>query len=111
LSDDDAELIEASRTRAAKFAQLALETAAADVDEWQRARAAHDDRHGRKFDALVLAGILVDETGGGGLGSWLGGSSHGGGSGAPYRGIEQGGTLRTAGSFGGSTTRGRWRGF
>jgi len=111
LSDDDAELIEASRTRAAKFAQLALETAAADVDEWQRARAAHDDRHGRKFDALVLAGILVDETGGGGLGSWLGGSSHGGGSGAPYRGIEHGGTLRTAGSFGGSTTRGRWRGF
>jgi hypothetical protein len=111
LSGDDPELIEASRTRAAKFAQLALTTATEDVAQWQSARAAHDERHGRKFDALVLAGILVDETGGGGLGSWLGGSSHGGGSGAPYRGIEQGGTLRTAGSFGGSTTRGRWRGF
>ncbi len=111
LAGDDPELIEASRTRAAKFAQLALVTATEDVAQWQSARAAHDERHGRKFDALVLAGILVDETRGGGLGSWLGGSSHGGGSGAPYRGIENGGTLRTAGSFGGSTTRGRRRGF
>jgi len=111
LTGEDPELIEASRARAAKFANLALATATEDVAQWQTARAAHDDRHGRKFDALVLAGILVDETGGGGLGSWLGGSSHGGGSGAPYRGIEHGGTLRTAGSFGGSTTRGRRRGF
>lgn len=110
-ADSDPALVEASRTRAAKFAELALATATEDVTQWQTARAAHDGRHGRKFDALVLAGILVDETDSGGLGSWLGGSSHGGGSGAPYRGIEQGGTLRTAGSFGGSTTRGRWGGF
>jgi hypothetical protein len=108
---DDPESAEASRTRAAKFAKLALSTAAEDVVAWQAARAAHADRHGRKFDALVLAGILVDETDSGGLGTLLGGSSHGGGSGAPYRGIEHGGTLRTAGSFGGTTTRGRRGGF
>jgi hypothetical protein len=110
-SGDDPELIEASRARAAKFSELALARAAEDVAQWQTARDAHDDRHGRKFDALVLAGILVDETDSGGLTTLLGGSSHGGGSGARYRGIEQGGTLRTAGSFGGTTTRGRWGGF
>ncbi len=41
----------------------------------------------------------------------MGGSSHGGGSGAPYRGVEHGGTLRTVGCYGGTTTRGRWGGF
>jgi hypothetical protein len=111
LSGDDPDGSEASRRRAEKFAELAFATATEDVVQWQSARAAHDERHGRKFDALVLAGILVDETEGRGLGTWLGGPSHGGGSGAPYRGIEQGGTLRTAGSFGGTTTRGRRRGF
>lgn len=110
-SGHDPELIEASHARAAKFAELALARATEDVGQWQTARDAHDDRHGRKFDALVLAGILVDETDSGGLTTLLGGSSHGGGSGARYRGIEQGGTLRTAGSFGGTTTRGRWGGF
>jgi hypothetical protein len=110
LTTDDPETAEASRSRAAKFAQLALATAAEDVATWQSARADHSERHGRKFDALVLAGILIDETDNGGLGTLLGGSSHGGGSGAPYRGTEHR-TLRTAGSFGGTTTRGRRGGF
>jgi hypothetical protein len=97
--------------RAVKFADLGLRAAAEDVAAWQRGRAASDDPFGRRFDALVLAGILVDETDSGGLKTLLGGASHGGGSGAPYRGIEQNGTLRTAGSFGGTTTRGRRGGF
>ena len=104
---DDPEVANARLQSAAADAQHGLEAAIADVTNWQASREAHDERHGRKFDALVLAGILVDETESGGLTSLLGGSSHGGGSGAPYRGIESGGTPRTAGSFGGTTTRGR----
>jgi hypothetical protein len=96
---------------AAADAGRSLESAIADVTNWQASRAAHDERHGRRFDSLVLAGVLVDEAGSGELRSLLGGSSHGGGSGAPYRGIESGGTQRTAGSFGGTTTRGRHGGF
>jgi hypothetical protein len=96
---------------AAADAGRSLESAIADVTNWQASRAAHDERHGRRFDSLVLAGVLVDEADSGELRSLLGGSSHGGGSGAPYRGIESGGTQRTAGSFGGTTTRGRHGGF
>lgn len=96
---------------AAADARRSLESAIADVTNWQAGRAAHDERHGRRFDSLVLAGVLVDEADSAELRSLLGGSSHGGGSGAPYRGIESGGTQRTAGSFGGTTTRGRHGGF
>lgn len=108
---DDAEQLSARLRSAAADARQSLESAIADVTNWQASRAAHDERHGRKFDSLVLAGVLVDETDSGGLRSLLGGASHGGGSGAPYRGIESGGTQRTAGSFGGTTTRGRHGGF
>lgn len=107
----DAEETSARLRSAAADARRSLESAIADVTNWQASRAAHDERHGRRFDSLVLAGVLVDETDSGELRSLLGGSSHGGGSGAPYRGIESGGTQRTAGSFGGTTTRGRHGGF
>lgn len=103
----EADVADARRTSALADARAGLEAAITDVSRWQASRAAHDERHGRKFDALVLSGVLVDETESGGLTSLLGGSSHGGGSGAPYRGVDSGGTQRTAGSFGGTTTRGR----
>lgn len=108
--DADPATIEAALDQAAKFADLGLEAAILDVAAWQRGREASENAFGRRFDALVLAGILVDETDRGGLRTLLGGSSHGGGSGAPYRGIEHG-AIRTAGSFGGTTTRGRRGGF
>lgn len=110
-ASDDPAAADARIRSAVADAQRGLEAAIADVSNWQASRAAHDERHGRKFDSLVLAGVLVDETESGGLKSLLGGSSHGGGSGAPYRGIESDGTRRTAGSFGGTTTRGRHGGF
>lgn len=110
-SDAEPAATGSSLRRAAEFADAGLEAAREDVATWLRGREASDDPFSRTFDALVLAGILVDETDSGGLKTLLGGSSHGGGSGAPYRGIEQGGTLRTAGSYGGTTTRGRWGGF
>jgi hypothetical protein len=103
--------VEPALGRAVELADQGLQAAADDVAAWQRGRQASDDPFGRRFDALVLAGILIDETDSGGLRTLLGGSSHGGGSGIPYRGIEKGGTPRTAGSFGGSTTRGRHGGF
>jgi hypothetical protein len=105
-------LLEAeSMEKAAEFAAIALDAARTDVAAWLHARQANEDRFSRRFDALVLAGILVDETDSGGLKTLFGGFSHGGGSGAPYRGIEQGDTLRTVGCYGGTTTRGRWGGF
>jgi hypothetical protein len=110
-SEADPAVAASALTNAAKFAELGLAAARDDVAAWQRGREANDDPFSRTFDALVLAGILVDETDSGGLRTLLGGSSHGGGSGAPYRGIEQDGTPRTAGSYGGTTTRGRWGGF
>jgi len=107
----DPSVAASSLSRAARFAELGIEAAREDVAAWVRGREASDDPFSRKFDALVLAGILVDETESGGLRTLLGGASHGGGSGAPYRGIEHGGTLRTPGCYGGTTTRGRWGGF
>jgi hypothetical protein len=107
----DPEVATTSLRRAAEFADLGLQAAREDVAAWLEGREASDDPFSRKFDALVLAGILVDETDSGGLKTLLGGSSHGGGSGAPYRGIEHEGTLRTPGCYGGTTTRGRWGGF
>jgi len=56
-----------------------------------------------------LGGILVDARNRGRVGSVLGGSSHGGGSGTPYRGSDPGTprTPRTPGSFGGTGRRSR----
>jgi len=110
-SEADPAAAATSLSRAVKCAELGLTSAREDVAAWLRGREASDDPFSHTFDALVLAGILVDETDNGGLKTLLGGSSHGGGSGAPYRGIEQGGTLRTPGCYGGTTTRGRWGGF
>jgi hypothetical protein len=110
-SEVDAAVAASSLSRAAGFADLGLKAAREDVAAWLRGRDASDDPFSRTFDALVLAGILVDETESGGLKTLLGGSSHGGGSGTPYRGIEHEGTLRTPGCYGGTTTRGRWGGF
>ena len=110
-SEADEAAVASSLSRAAEFADLGLRAAREDVAAWIRGRDASDDPFSRKFDALVLAGILVDETDSGGLKTLMGGSSHGGGSGAPYRGVEHGGTLRTVGCYGGTTTRGRWGGF
>lgn len=110
-SEADPAAVASALASAAKCADLGLAAARDDVAAWQRGREASDDPFSRTFDALVLAGILVDETDSGGLRTLLGGSSHGGGSGAPYRGIEHDGTPRTAGSYGGTTTRGRWGGF
>ena len=107
----DPSVAAASLRRAARFADIGYTAAREDVAAWLRGRDASDDPFSRTFDALVLAGILVDEPDSGGLKTRLGGSAHGGGSGAPYRGIEQGGTLRTVGCYGGTTTRGRWGGF
>ncbi|HUS21449.1 MAG TPA: hypothetical protein VMZ66_05485, partial [Aeromicrobium sp.] len=110
-SEGDPAVVASSLSRAAEFADLGLKAAREDVAAWVRGREANDDPFSRKFDALVLAGILVDETDSGGLKNLLGGPSHGGGSGTPYRGIELEGTLRTPGCYGGTTTRGRWGGF
>jgi hypothetical protein len=110
-SDVDPAVASSSLNRAAEFADLGLRAAREDVAAWLRGREASDDPFSRTFDALVLAGILVDETESGGLKTLLGGSSHGGGSGTPYRGVEHEGTLRTPGCYGGTTTRGRWGGF
>jgi hypothetical protein len=110
-STDDPDVADSRLRSASADAQRGLEAAIADVANWQASREAHNEKHGRKFDALVLAGVLVDETESGGVRSLVGGSSHGGGSGAPYRGVESGGTQRTAGSYGGTTTRGRHGGF
>ena len=110
-TDADPTVAASSLSRAAKFADLGIEAAREDVAAWVRGREASDDPFSRKFDALVLAGILVDETDSGGLKTLLGGSSHGGGAGAPYRGIEQDDLRRTPGCYGGTTTRGRWGGF
>ena len=110
-SEADPAVPDSSLRRAAELADLGLQAAREDVAAWLRGREASDDPFSRTFDALVLAGILVDETESGGLKALLGGPSHGGGSGAPYRGIEPEGTLRTPGCYGGTTTRGRWGGF
>lgn len=107
----DAPAVASSLSRAAELADLGLQAAREDVAAWIRGREASDDPFSRKFDALVLAGILVDETDSGGLKTLLGGSSHGGGSGARYRGVDHGATPRTVGCYGGTTTRGRWGGF
>ncbi len=110
-AEADPAVAASSLKRASQFADIGYTAAREDVAAWMRGREASDDPFSRTFDALVLAGILVDETDSGGLKTLLGGSSHGGGSGAPYRGIEHEGTLRTVGCYGGTTTRGRWGGF
>jgi hypothetical protein len=93
-------LIEASRT-----------AAKADVAAWKgRQKARGERRRSPNIETLVLGGILVKPIGRdglGGIGSLIGGSTHGGGSGEPYGGSQRPGSTRTPGSFGGTRTRGR----
>ncbi len=86
-------------------------TAESDVATWNERQVDRGDRRRTpNVETLVLGGILVKPIGRnglGGIGSLLGGSSHGGGSGEPYGGSERPGSTRTPGSFGGTSTRGR----
>ena len=89
----------------------ARSAAESDVAAWNgRQETRGDRRRTPNIEALVLGGILVKPIGRnglGGIGSLLGGSTHGGGSGEPYGGSERPGSTRTPGSFGGTRTRGR----
>ena len=94
--------------RLVEEARIAAES---DVAAWTgRQKDRGDRRRTPNVETLVLGGILVKPIGRnglGGIGSLLGGSSHGGGSGEPYGGSEPPGSTRTPGSFGGTSTRGR----
>ena len=99
-TDEAERLIEAART-----------AAKADMAAWKgRQKARGDRRRSPNIETLVLGGILVKPIGRnglGGIGSLIGGSTHGGGSGEPYGGSQRPGSTRTPGSFGGTRTRGR----
>lgn len=99
-TDEADRLVEAART-----------AAKSDVATWKgRQETRGDRRRSPNIETLVLGGILVKPIGRnglGGIGSLLGGSTHGGGSGEPYGGSQRPGSTRTPGSFGGTRTRGR----
>jgi hypothetical protein len=96
---------------AERLVEEARVAAEADVATWTgRQKDRGDHRRTPNVETLVLGGILVKPIGRnglGGIGSLLGGSSHGGGSGEPYGVSEPPGSTRTPGSFGGTSTRGR----
>ncbi len=96
---------------AERLVDAARTAAESDVAAWnERQETRGDRRRSPNVETLVLAGILVKPIGRnglGGIGSLLGGSTHGGGSGEPYGGSERPGSTRTPGSFGGTRTRGR----
>ena len=111
-------LSEAGRNRssgntaeAERLIEAARTAAKADVAAWkERQETRGDRRRSPNVETLVLGGILVKPIGRnglGGIGSLLGGSTHGGGSGEPYGGSQRPGSTRTPGSFGGTRTRGR----
>lgn len=107
---DDQDAARADLDTADRLADEAQRLADDDVDEWNVRRDKRDVVRKPGFESMVLGGILVDaRTRRGRLGSVLGGSSHGGGSGTPYRGSNPGTqrTPRTPGSFGGTGKRSR----
>ncbi|MGH3458789.1 TPM domain-containing protein [Aeromicrobium sp.] len=106
---DDQDAARADLDTADRLADEAQILADGDVIEWTKRRQNRDVVWKPGFESMVLGGILVDARKRGGLGSVLGGSSHGGGSGTPYRGSQTGTprTPRTPGSFGGTSKRGR----
>jgi hypothetical protein len=100
-----------NEAEAERLVGAARSAAESDVAAWNgRQETRGDRRRSPNIETLVLGGILVKPLGRnglGGIGSLLGGSTHGGGSGEPYGGSERPGSTRTPGSFGGTRTRGR----
>jgi uncharacterized membrane protein YgcG len=111
LSEAGRKLSSGNTAEAERLIEAARETAESDVAAWTgRQETRGDRRRSPSTETLVLGGILVKPIGRnglGGIGSLLGGSTHGGGSGEPYGGSERPGSTRTPGSFGGTRTRGR----
>jgi hypothetical protein len=111
LSEAGRHLSSGNTAEAERLIEAARDAAESDVAAWTgRQETRGDRRRSPNIETLVLGGILVKPIGGnglGGIGSLIGGSTHGGGSGEPYGGSERPGSTRTPGSFGGSRTRGR----
>jgi hypothetical protein len=111
LSEAGRHLRDGDEAEAERLVDAARTAAESDVAAWNgRQETRGDRRRSPNIEALVLGGILVKPIGRnglGGIGSLLGGSTHGGGSGEPYGGSERPGSTRTPGSFGGTRTRGR----
>ncbi len=111
LSEAGRNLSSGNTADAERLIEAAREAAESDVAAWTgRQETRGDRRRSPNTETLVLAGILVKPIGRnglGGIGSLIGGSTHGGGSGEPYGGSERPGSTRTPGSFGGTRTRGR----
>jgi hypothetical protein len=111
LSEAGRSLRSGKRAEADRLIDAARSAAKSDVASWKgRQEKRGDRRRSPNIETLVLGGILVKPIGRdglGGIGSLLGGSTHGGGSGEPYGGSQRPGSTRTPGSFGGTRTRGR----
>jgi hypothetical protein len=111
LSEASRILSSGTSAEAEQLIEAARTAAESDVAAWKgRQESRGDRRRSPTVETLVLGGILVKPIGRnglGGIGSLLGGSTHGGGSGEPYGGSERPGSSRTPGSFGGTSTRGR----
>jgi len=111
LSEAGRHLSSGDTAEADRLIEAARKAAESDVADWTgRQETRGDRRRSPNIETLVLGGILVKPIGRnglGGIGSLLGGSTHGGGSGEPYGGSERPGSTRTPGSFGGTRTRGR----
>jgi uncharacterized membrane protein YgcG len=111
LSEAGRHLRAGDRDGAERLVDAARTAAESDVAAWNgRQETRGDRRRSPNIETLVLGGILVKPIGRnglGGIGSLLGGSTHGGGSGEPYGGSGRPGSTRTPGSFGGTRTRGR----
>ena len=111
LSEAGRHLRAGNTAEAERLVDAARTAAESDVAAWNERQVTRGDRRrSPHIETLVLAGILVKPIGRnglGGIGSLLGGSTHGGGSGEPYGGSERPGSTRTPGSFGGTRTRGR----
>ncbi len=111
LSEAGRQLRAGNHAEAERLVDAASTAAESDVAAWNgRQETRGDRRRSPNIETLVLGGILVKPIGRnglGGIGSLLGGSTHGGGSGEPYGGSGRPGSTRTPGSFGGTRTRGR----
>ena len=111
LSEAGRHLRAGNAAEAERLIDAARAAAEADVATWNGRQVDRGDRRrSPNIETLVLGGILVKPIGRnglGGIGSLLGGSTHGGGSGEPYGGSGRPGSTRTPGSFGGTRTRGR----
>ena len=99
LSEAGRHLRAGDEAEADRLVDGARSAAESDVAAWSgRQETRGDRRRTPNMEALVLGGILVKPIGRnglGGIGSLLGGSTHGGGSGEPYGGSERPGSTRT----------------